>query len=69
MNKNVVAAIRHGEYKDVLLNDKYLRHSMDRIQGTNHKMGTYEIKKMYLSCFDDKKYILNSGYDELGVGY
>ena len=31
MNKNVVATIRHNEYKDVLLNKKCLRHSMNRI--------------------------------------
>ena len=31
MNKNVAATIRHNEYKDVLLNKKCLRHSMNRI--------------------------------------
>ena len=28
-NQNVVATIRHSEYKDVLLNKKCLRHSMN----------------------------------------
>ena len=32
MNRNVVATTRHKEYKDVLLNKKYFRHSMNRIQ-------------------------------------
>ena len=32
VNKNVFATIRHNEYKDVLLNKKCLRHSMNRIQ-------------------------------------
>ena len=32
VNQNVVAAIIHNKYKDVLLNEKYLRHSMNRIQ-------------------------------------
>ena len=31
LNKNVVAATSHNEYKDVLMNNKYLRHSMNRI--------------------------------------
>ena len=31
-NKKVVATISHNEYKDVLLNDNCLRHSMNRIQ-------------------------------------
>ena len=32
VNKNVVATIIHGEYKDVLLNNKCLRDSMNGIQ-------------------------------------
>ena len=31
VNKNVVATINRNEYNDVLLNKKYLRHSMNRI--------------------------------------
>ena len=31
VNKNVVATKGHNEYKDVLLNKKYSRHSMNKI--------------------------------------
>ena len=31
---------------------------MRRIQSKKHKLGTYEIDKIYLSCFDDKRYVL-----------
>ena len=34
VNKNVVATIGHNEYKNVLLNNKCIRHSMNRIQKT-----------------------------------
>ena len=54
VNKNVVATISHNEYKDVLLNKKCLRHLMNRIQSKCHEIGTYEINKIPLSCFDDK---------------
>ena len=37
LNKNIVATISHGEYKDVLLNNKYLRHSVNRIQSKKRK--------------------------------
>ena len=57
VNKNVVATISHNEYKDVLLNEKCLRHLMNRIQGKDHRVGTYEITKISLSCFDDRIYI------------
>ena len=29
---------------------------MIRIQSKNHQIGTYEINKMSLSCFDDKNF-------------
>ena len=69
MNKNVVAKINHDEYKDVLLNNKCIRHSMNRIQSKDHRIGTYEINKISLSCFDGKTYIQNNGYDGLALGY
>ena len=34
---------------------------MKRIQSKKHKLGTYEIDKISLSCFDDKRYVLNDG--------
>ena len=49
VNKNVVATISHNKYKDVLLNNKCLLHSMNRIQSRNHRIGTYEISKLSLS--------------------
>ena len=57
VNKNVVAAINHNEYKDVLLNNNCIRHSMNRIQSKDDIIGTYEINEISLPCFDDKMYI------------
>ena len=34
---------------------------MKRIQAKIHKIGTYEIDKISLSCFDDKRYVLDDG--------
>ena len=69
VNRNVAATISHNEYKDVLLNNKYIRHSMNRIQIKYHRIETYEINKISLPCFDDKIYIQNNGYDGLALGY
>ena len=41
VNRNVVATISHNEYKDVLSSNKCLRHSMNRIQSKDHRIGTY----------------------------
>ena len=69
VNKNADATISHNEYKEVLLNNKYLRHSMNRIQSNNHRTGTYEINKTSLYSFDDKIYIQNNGFDESAIVY
>ena len=58
-NKNVAVKISHNKYKDDWMNKKQLRHSVNRIQSKNHKIGTYEIKKIYLFCFDDFLKIMN----------
>ena len=52
-----------------MLNKKYLRHSMNRIQGKDHRTGTYEINKISLSCFHDKIYIQNNECDGLALGH
>ena len=68
MNKDVVATISYDEYKDTLLRNKCLRHSMNRIQSKNYKTGIYEINKISLSSFNNQIYILNIGYDGLALG-
>ena len=42
---------------------------MNRIQSKGHRIETYEINKVLLSCFDGKIYIQNNGYDGLALGY
>ena len=38
---------------------------MKRIQAEKHKIGTYEIDKISLSCFDDKRFVLDNGVNTL----
>ena len=69
VNENAVTTIIHNEYKDVMLNNKCLRHSMNKFQSKDHRIGTNKINKLSSSCFDDKIHILNNEYDELGLDY
>ena len=59
--KGVSIVTRFDKFKDVLLNEKTIRHKMKRIQSKKHKLGTYEIDKISLSCFDDKRYVSDDG--------
>ena len=52
--KGVNIAPEFNEFKDTLFNKKIIRHKMRRIQGKKHKMGTYEINKIFLSVLMTK---------------
>ena len=58
-------ATKFNEFKDTLFNKKILRHKMKSLQGKKHKIGTYEINKISLSPFDDKRFILDDGIHTL----
>ena len=38
---------------------------MKRIQSNLHKIGTYDINKISLNCFDDKRHVLDDGINTL----
>ena len=42
-----------------------IRHNIKRIQSKLHIIGTYNVCKTCLSCFDDKIYILDDGINSL----
>ena len=58
VNKSGVGNIRHKEYVDVLFRKKQVKHNMKKIQSKPHQIGTYDISKNSLSCFDNKRYTL-----------
>ena len=59
--KGVSIATEIGKFKDVLFNEKIIRHKVKIIQSKKHKSGPYEIEKISLSCFDDKRYVSDDG--------
>ena len=59
--KGVNIATEFNEFKDVLFNKKIIRHKMKRTQAKKHIIGTYEIDKISLPCFDDKGFVLDNG--------
>ena len=65
VNKNVVKNTGHQEFVDILFNKKLMRHKMKGIQSKLHRIGTYNVCKIYLFCFDDKRYILGDSINSL----
>ena len=67
--KGVNLKLKHKEYVDVLFGRKVVRHKMKRMQSSLHSVGIYEINKISLSCFDDKRYVLDDGINTLAYGH
>ena len=60
--KEVSIPTKFDKFKDAVFNEKIIRHTQKkRIQSKKHKLGTYEIDKIFLSCFDNKRYVLDDG--------
>ena len=70
IKKNIIKnKIKHTNYKKVLFKNKQIHHTMKTIRSSKHLIGSYEINKVSLSCFDDKRYILTDGKQSLAYGH
>ena len=70
IKKNVIKKdIKHESYKDIFFNNKQIYHKMKTIRSQRHKLGSYEINKISLSCFDDKRYLHENGIDSYAYGH
>ena len=61
--------IQHENYINTLFNNKQMYHKMKTIRSENHQLGSYEINKVSLSCFDDKRYIHDNGITSYAYGH
>ena len=61
--------INHENYRQTLFNGEQIHHKMKTIRSKNHQLGSYEINKVSLSCFDDKRYILENGTNSYAYGH
>ena len=70
IKKNVIKNdVKHEDYKKTLLENKQMYHKMKTIRSQNHQLGSYEINKVSLSCFDDKRYIHDNGISSYAYGH
>ena len=60
IKKSVIEiTMKHEEYKKTLFEKNQMRHKMKIIQSIIHQLEIYDIKKMPLPCFDDKRFTLD----------
>ena len=61
--------LTHDNYKEVLFNNKQMQHTMKTIRSKNHQLGSFELNKISLSCFDDKRFIHENGITSYAYGH
>ena len=61
LNKNM----KHKEFVDFLFNKKVIRYNMKRIQSKLHGLGIYNVYKISLCYFDDKRHLLDDSVNNL----
>ena len=70
IKKNIIQNnLSHDNYKKVLLNNEQIHHSMKTIRSMKHQLASYELNKISLSCFDDKRYIHENGITSFAYGH
>ena len=70
IKKNIITKnIKHEDYKEVLFNNKQMHHTMKTIRSNNHQLGSFELNKISLSCFDDKRFIHENGITSYAYGH
>ena len=68
VKKNIIKRdIDHSDYLACLQN--IMRHKMKTILSECHHIFSYEINKTNLSCYDDKRYILDDGKTSYAYGH
>jgi hypothetical protein len=60
--------LTHENFKNVISSRGRMRHNMNTIRSTKHTVGTYETRKVTLSCFDDKRCLLEDGVTSYAYG-
>ena len=70
IKKNIIDnELKHVNYKDTLLKNEQIYHQMKTIRSQNHHLASYELNKVSLSCYDDKRYIHKDGITSYAYGH
>ena len=70
VKKNIIKRdIYHSDYLETLFDSKIMHHKMKTIRSECHQVSSYQLNKISLSCFDDKRYILHDKVSSYAYGH
>ena len=61
--------IKHEGYKQILFSNRQMYHTIKTNRSNDHQLGSYELNKVSLSCFNDKRYLLHKGIKSYAYGH
>ena len=61
--------LTHKNYSDVLENGSRMHSNMNVIRSVKHRLYTMEMNKIFLSAYDDKRYLLDDHINTLPYGH
>ena len=68
--KNVIKQnLTHKDYKNTLFNKNQMQHTIKLIRSELHQILSYELSKILLSCFNDKRCIHDNGITSYAYGH
>ena len=69
LSLGILRGIKHKKSVNILFKKGVMRHKMKSIQSKLHRIGTDDVCKISLLCFDDKRYISNDGINSLAYSH
>ena len=69
IKKSAIRTMKHDDYLRCLLNMTQMKHSFHAIRSQRHNLYTIKQKKVSLSAYDDKRYILKCNIHSLPYGH
>jgi hypothetical protein len=69
IQKAAIKKLNHSHYRDCLLSHRIHMCQTNQIRSFNHQLYTTSLKKIGLSPYDDKRYVLSNGVDTLAHGH
>jgi hypothetical protein len=69
ISKSAMRNIRHEEYKKCLFNQEISKVTVKQIRSYNHQLYNVSLNKIGLSPFDDKRYVLDDGFNTQAHGH
>ena len=69
VQKSVKKSLNHDVFRECLFTKQPVTRTMTQLRSSSHQICVNEIEKVAISCFDDKRFLLDDGLASLAYGH